>query len=74
MSQELLYSVLARPSLRPADLVYRRRVGAMNEGSSSKGVGSKEHRFESEDKKRSDFEQMLEHEEKSDKNRIDDIV
>lgn len=45
MSQDLLYSVIARPSLGAENLVYRRRVAKSSEKDNSKRTESKEQKF-----------------------------
>ena len=45
MSQDLLYSVIARPSLGAENLVYRRRVAKSSEKDNAKRTESKEQKF-----------------------------
>ena len=45
MSQELLYSVIARPTLGAENLVYRRRVAKPSEKDNAKRAESKEQKF-----------------------------
>ena len=45
MSQDLLYSVIARPSLGAENLVYRRRVAKSSEKDNTKRTESKEQKF-----------------------------
>ena len=54
MSQELLYSVIARPSLGAENLVYRRRVAKTSEKDNAKRAQSKEHKFTKEQNRFSD--------------------
>ena len=54
MSQELLYSVIARPSLGAENLVYRRRVAKTSEKDNAKRAESKEQKFTKEQNRFSD--------------------
>ena len=45
MSQELLYSVITRPTLGAENLVYRRRVAKPSEKDNAKRAESKEQKF-----------------------------
>lgn len=54
MSQDLLYSVIARPSLGAENLVYRRRVAKTSEKDNAKRAESKEQKFTKEQNRFSD--------------------
>lgn len=49
MSQEFVYAAIARPTLRPSDLVYRRRVAKPSAADPKKGALSKEEKYRLED-------------------------
>ena len=74
MGQEFVYSALPRPTLRPSDLIYRRRVSKPDSGDSAKGTSSKEHKFELENSDNKDFNEVYEDEKDKSKNRIDAVV
>ncbi len=74
MGQEFVYSALPRPTLRPSDLVYRRRVSKSDSGDNTKGASSKEHKYELENSDKKDFSEVYEDEKDKTKNRIDAVV
>ncbi|WP_281071463.1 hypothetical protein [Succinivibrio dextrinosolvens] len=74
MGQEFVYSALPRPTLRPSDLVYRRRVSKPDSGDDTKGTSSKEHKYELENSDRKDFNEVYEDEKDKNNGRIDAIV
>ncbi|SFS45293.1 hypothetical protein SAMN02910357_00834 [Succinivibrio dextrinosolvens] len=74
MGQEFVYSALPRPTLRPSDLVYRRRVSKSDSGDNTKGTSSKEHKYELENSDKKDFSEVYEDEKDKTKNRIDAVV
>lgn len=74
MGQEFVYSALPRPTLRPSDLVYRRRVSKPDSGDGTKGASSKEHKFELENSDHKDFNEVYEDEKDKSHNRIDAVV
>lgn len=74
MGQEFVYSALPRPTLRPSDLVYRRRVSKPDSGDDTKGTLSKEHKYELENSDRKDFNEVYEDEKEKNSGRIDAIV
>ena len=74
MGQELLYSVLARPTLRPSDLVFRRRVDKMAKNEDSKGAATEEQLFEDDNQYCTYSEGRLSLVTKKQGARIDDII
>lgn len=74
MGQEFVYSALPRPTLRPSDLVYRRRVSKSDSGDNTKGASSKEHKFELENSERKDFSEVFDDEKDKSQKRIDAVV
>ncbi len=74
MGQEFVYSALPRPTLRPSDLVYRRRVNKMEEGNNTKGTTSKEHKYVEENSTHKDFNEVLAEEKENKNYKIDAVV
>lgn len=72
MSLDLLYSVLRRATLRPSDLTYNRRARAPDPKEQSKGMGTKEHKYQTQEQEK--FDEIYENENRKAGHNIDDTV
>ena len=56
MSQEFVYAAIARPTLRPSDLIYRRRVAKTSASEPSRAALAREEKYRLEDSSDPEYE------------------
>ena len=56
MSQEFVYAAIARPTLRPSHLIYRRRVAKTSASEPSRAALSREEKYRLEDSSDPEYE------------------